>query len=145
MNDLLRLFEIAELTILLIYDHKVRRLPNIQLLILLCIVMLQIWFSEINIQYQFEALLMLFLFFVFYIGAIGAGDSKLMMVMSLLYSPYQNILVVSICLLIGVGIGMIYRTRNRNPFSISSIICVRTQFPFMYACYPVYILYLFVR
>ena len=145
MNVCILSLEIFVLTFLLIYDHVFRRLPNKYLTILLFVVFMRIVANEMKIDMTCLLLLILIVFMMFTIHAVGAGDAKLLIIMGLQFDRLENTFILCTSILIGIFVGLLYKWKDNKPNLTSSFFSGRTQFPFMYACYPVYLFFILER
>jgi Flp pilus assembly protein protease CpaA len=82
---------------------------------------------------------------MFIIGAIGAGDGKLMFVFLLQFDLKTSLIIIGLCVILGVFIGMIYLFKDGIRGSTVYFLYSRTKFPFQYACFPVFLWFILLK
>ena len=137
MDNLLKSIEICLLSILLYYDHKYKRLPNLILLLLFTVVICIVVFYDIRISFVQWSVLSILVMIIYAMKAIGAGDGKLFLIIFMQFKMLDDFYILGASTLLGIIIGFIYKLKKSKDLVGCIFFYNRTQFPFMYACFPV--------
>ena len=145
MHALIIALEVGLLIVLLYYDHYFKKIPNVYLSLLIIFVILVKQFTNKSFEYMDFVPIILLSFFMFALGAIGAGDAKLIMIMSMQFWLVENLCIVIFSTMLGLAIGVIKKYKEKTSFTLTSLFIYRTKFPFLYAYFPVIMFFMFIR